>query len=132
MAANRTVNPRQPGIPRQGPPGPTPPAPPPGPDPAFVKGADGLYAGRNGMRTSLPQPFVDMLAPTNPLMPASFGQFIGPGLPLGHPVPPGTLPPANPQPLGPGATPLPPTPATGKGKKKKKTAATAVNGNPFA
>jgi hypothetical protein len=110
---------------------PTPPAPPPPPaavDP-FAKGADGLYAGRNGMRTSLPQPMVDMLAPTNPMMPASFGQFIGPGLPLGHPIKPGAPLDPNPTPLGPGVPPLPATP--GKGKKKKKAQA-AVASNPFA
>lgn len=122
MANNPFVTPRQPGVPRQtGQGGNQPPAPPPYVDPAFTKGADGLYAGRNGTRTSLPQPFVDMLAPTGQQMPATFGQFIAPGSPLSHPVAPGTAPAPNPQPLGPGVAPLPPV-ARNPGKKKKKKA----------
>lgn len=113
---------------------PTPPAPPPTPAPVdpFAKGADGLYAGRNGMRTSLPQPLVDMLAPTNPMMPASFGQFVAPGSPLSYPVAPGHPLDPNPQPIAPGMPSLPPTPKPGKGKKKKKAIAPAQAGNPFA
>lgn len=116
------ANPNVHGTPTRRGAGGTPPAPPPYVDPAFVKGADGLYAGRGGTRTSLPQPFVDMLAPTGQQMPASFGQFVAAGSPLAHPVAPGAPPVANPQPLGPGVAPLPPVTPTPTGKKKKKKA----------
>ena len=100
------------------------PGPPPitVPDP-FARDANGFYVGRNGTPTSLPQPLVDMLAPTSNQMPASFGQFVAAGLPLAAPVQPGTLPLRNPQPIGPDTVPPPAPP---KKKKKKAQAALGV------